>query len=57
MSWNKPAFSKFYSTDKQHTFPKQNKVCIHLTAKFHVSEDIKLGTESAEELRILHHTP
>jgi hypothetical protein len=54
MAWNKPAFSKFYSTDEKEIFPNLGAVFIHLTTIIHVSEDDKLCTVSAEELRILH---
>jgi hypothetical protein len=57
MVWNKPAFSKFYSTDELKIFPNLGTVFIHLTTIIHVSEDGKLGTASAEELRILHDIP
>jgi len=57
MVWNKLAFSKFYSTDEQQNFPNLATVFVHLTTIIHVPEDSKLGTVSAEELRILHDTP
>jgi len=57
MAWNKPAFSKFYSTKEQQTFPNIRTVFIHLSTLPRVSEESKLDTESTEERRILHDTP
>ena len=56
MAWNKPAFSNFYSTDEQHTFPNLGTLFIHLITLFHVSEESKLGSESDGDLRVLHDT-